>query len=125
MTSAAFASGGSAIVGQYLVTIALVCFAFTTILGWHYYGERCWYYLTGKRLGNNGIKVYQFIFLSLIAGGAFIQLDLIWMLADTVNGLMAIPNLIALIGLRKVIIGDTLTYFSVKRASTARQELTA
>lgn len=125
MTSAAFASGGSAIVGQYLVTIALVCFAFTTILGWHYYGERCWYYLTGKRLGDNGIKIYQFIFLSLIAGGAFIQLDLIWMLADTVNGLMAIPNLIALIGLRKVIIGDTLTYFAAKRASAAPQELTA
>lgn len=125
MTSAAFASGGSTIVGQYLVTIALVCFAFTTILGWHYYGERCWYYLTGKRLGDNGIKIYQFIFLSLIAGGAFIQLDLIWMLADTVNGLMAIPNLIALIGLRKVIIGDTLAYFAAKRASAAPQELTA
>ncbi|GIU50509.1 sodium:alanine symporter family protein [Shewanella sp. KT0246] len=115
MTSAAFASGGSVIVGQYIVTIALVCFAFTTILGWHYYGERCWNYLTQQRLGDKGIKVYQLTFLSLIAVGAFIQLDLIWMLADTVNGLMAIPNLIALIGLRHVILTETNHYFDKKK----------
>ena len=108
MTSAAFALGGSAVVGQYLVTIALVCFAFTTILGWHYYGERCWYYLVGER----GRRVYQVAFLVLIAGGAFIKLELIWLLADTVNGLMAIPNLIALIGLRHVIIAQTQDYFT-------------
>ncbi|MFT5789801.1 MAG: AGCS family alanine or glycine:cation symporter [Shewanella sp.] len=117
MTSAAFAAGGSAIIGQYVVTIALVCFAFTTILGWHYYGERCWYYLTGARLGEKGIRLYQLTFLSLIAVGAFIQLDLIWMLADTVNGLMAIPNLIALIGLRHVIIAETNKYFAKRRAA--------
>ncbi|QYJ85778.1 sodium:alanine symporter family protein [Shewanella mesophila] len=112
MTSAAFASGGSVMVGQYVVAIALVCFAFTTILGWHYYGERCWYYLSGKRLGEKGVKIYQLLFLSLIAVGAFIQLDLIWMLADTVNGLMAIPNLIAIIGLRHVILLETNKYFA-------------
>lgn len=117
MTSAAFAAGGSAIIGQYVVTIALVCFAFTTILGWHYYGERCWYYLTDKRLGEKGIKLYQLTFLSLIAVGAFIKLDLIWMLADTVNGLMAIPNLIALIGLRHVIMAETNKYFAKRRAA--------
>lgn len=108
MTSAAFASGGSALVGQYLVTVALVCFAFTTILGWHYYGERCWYYLMGDR----GLRLYQGLFLGLIAVGAFIQLDMIWLLADTVNGLMAIPNLIAIIGLRHVIHAETISYFS-------------
>ena len=117
MTSAAFAAGGSAIIGQYVVTIALVCFAFTTILGWHYYGERCWYYLSGSRLGEQGIKLYQLTFLSLIAVGAFIKLDLIWMLADTVNGLMAIPNLIALIGLRQVIMTETDKYFAKRRAA--------
>ncbi|WOT05661.1 alanine/glycine:cation symporter family protein [Shewanella youngdeokensis] len=121
MTSAAFSTGGSAIIGQYVVTIALVCFAFTTILGWHYYGERCWYYLTGARLGEQGIKIYQMIFLSLIAGGAFIQLDLIWMLADTVNGLMAIPNLIALIGLRHIIIAETDKYFAKRRAAVLNE----
>ncbi|EGM71462.1 alanine/glycine:cation symporter family protein [Shewanella sp. HN-41] len=107
MTSAAFALGGSAVVGQYLVTIALVCFAFTTILGWHYYGERCWYYLVGER----GLRLYQVVFVVLIASGAFIKLDLIWLLADTVNGLMAIPNLIAILGLRQVIIAETQRYF--------------
>ncbi|MGL5046155.1 MAG: alanine/glycine:cation symporter family protein [Shewanella sp.] len=108
MTSAAFALGGSAVVGQYVVTIALVCFAFTTILGWHYYGERCWYYLVGAR----GLRLYQVIFLVLIAGGAFIKLDVIWLLADTVNGLMAIPNLIAIVGLRHIIIAETQSYFA-------------
>ncbi|MCS6181226.1 alanine/glycine:cation symporter family protein [Shewanella baltica] len=108
MTSAAFALGGSAVVGQYLVTIALVCFAFTTILGWHYYGERCWYYLVGER----GLRLYQVVFLVLIAGGAFIKLDVIWLLADTVNGLMAIPNLIAIVGLRHIIIAETQSYFA-------------
>ncbi|BDM65740.1 transporter [Shewanella sp. NFH-SH190041] len=108
MTSAAFATGGNALIGQYLVTIALVCFAFTTILGWNYYGERCWTYLTADR----GSRVYQLIFLSLIAMGAFIKLDLIWMLADCVNGLMAIPNLIAIIGLRQVIVSETQGYFA-------------
>ena len=107
MTSAAFSLGGSAAIGQYLVTIALVCFAFTTILGWHYYGERCWYYLVGER----GLRAYQILFLGLIAGGAFIKLDVIWLLADTVNGLMAIPNLIAIIGLRHIIIAETQSYF--------------
>ncbi|MCL1035858.1 sodium:alanine symporter family protein [Shewanella submarina] len=108
MTSAAFATGGNALIGQYMVTVALVCFAFTTILGWHYYGERCWSYLTGDR----GRKVYQLVFLGLIACGAFIKLDLIWLLADTVNGLMAIPNLIAIVGLRHVIVAETRDYFS-------------
>lgn len=124
MTSAAFASGGSVIVGQYVVTIALVCFAFTTILGWHYYGERCWHYLTGNRLGQHGIKIYQWLFLGLIAAGAFIQLDLIWMLADTVNGLMAIPNLIAIIGLRDVILAETRHYFA-KRKQLIVEQITA
>ncbi|MCF1457920.1 MAG: sodium:alanine symporter family protein [Shewanella sp.] len=108
MTSAAFASDGNAVVGKYLVTVALVCFAFTTILGWHYYGERCWSFLTGDR----GRRIYQVIFLGLIACGAFIKLDLIWLLADTVNGLMAIPNLIAIIGLRHIIVVETQNYFA-------------
>lgn len=107
MTSEAFASGNG-LIGHYLVTIALVCFAFTTILGWHYYGERCWAYITNER----GRRLYQLIFLALIAMGGFIKLDLIWLLADTVNGLMAIPNLIAIVALRKVIISETEKYFS-------------
>lgn len=107
MTSAAFASGGNGLIGHYLVTIALICFAFTTILGWHYYGDRCWSYL----FGDASRRLYQLIFLALIALGGFIKLDLIWLLADTVNGLMAIPNLIAIIALRHVIAEETQNYF--------------
>ncbi|BAJ03576.1 alanine/glycine:cation symporter family protein [Shewanella violacea] len=114
MTSAAFSSGGSDILGLYVVTIALVCFAFTTILGWHYYGERCWYYLVGEK----GHRAYQGIFLSLIALGAFIKLDVIWLLADTVNGLMVIPNLIAIIGLRHIVYGETMSYFAKRDAQS-------
>ena len=107
MTSAAFSSATTPLIGQYLVTVALVCFAFTTILGWNYYGDRCWSYLTKSRW----IPLYRWIFLGLIASGAFITLDLIWLLADIVNGLMAIPNLIAIIGLRHLVLAETRSYF--------------
>ncbi|BCV42127.1 alanine/glycine:cation symporter family protein [Shewanella algae] len=107
MTSAAFSSATTPLIGQYLVTVALVCFAFTTILGWNYYGDRCWSYLTKGRW----IPLYRWFFLGLIASGAFITLDLIWLLADIVNGLMAIPNLIAIIGLRHLVLAETRSYF--------------
>ena len=107
MTSAAFSSATTPLIGQYLVTVALVCFAFTTILGWNYYGDRCWSYLTEGRW----IPLYRWVFLGLIASGAFITLDLIWLLADIVNGLMAIPNLIAIIGLRHLVLAETRSYF--------------
>mgnify|MGYP000329131600 CR=1 FL=1 len=86
--------------GGYLLMVGLVLFAFTTILGWNYYGERCVEYLVGVK----GIMPYRIIFIALVACGAFIKLDVIWILADIVNGLMAIPNLIALIGLSGVVV---------------------
>lgn len=108
MTNAAFSSGlGVPIIGQMIVTIGLMFFAFTTILGWNYYGERCIVYLTGVK----GIKPYRIIFIILVASGAFIKLELIWTIADIVNGLMAIPNLIALVGLSGVIVSETKQYF--------------
>jgi alanine or glycine:cation symporter, AGCS family len=116
MTSAAFAQGLDAQIGQYLVSIGLLFFAFTTILGWNYYGERCTEYLFGVK----AIKPYRLIYLGLVAGGAFLHLDMIWLLADIVNGLMAVPNLIGLIGLRHVVIAETRTYF--KRGSDSEAE---
>ncbi|MDO4431128.1 MAG: sodium:alanine symporter family protein [Lonepinella koalarum] len=107
MTNAAFSQGMGSSIGATIVTIGLLFFAFTTILGWCYYGERCFVYLFDIR----GIKIYRLIFIILIAFGAFIKLDTIWILADIFNGLMAFPNLIALIGLRKVIIEETKSYF--------------
>ena len=107
MTTLAFEQGLSPLIGQYVVTTGLVFFAFTTILGWNYYGERCVQYLFGQK----GIKPYKYFYILLVAGGAFLQLDLIWILADIVNGLMAIPNLIGLIGLRHVVIAETRLFF--------------
>lgn len=108
MTNAAFRSGlSSPILGEMIVTIGLMFFAFTTILGWNYYGERCMVYLAGVR----AIKPYRIIFIILVALGAFLKLDLIWIIADIVNGLMAIPNLIGLVGLSGVIVSETKKYF--------------
>ncbi|WP_435234636.1 alanine/glycine:cation symporter family protein [Psychromonas sp. PT13] len=110
MTTHAFAVGlDSDTVGPLLVSIGLIFFAFTTILGWNYYGERCVVYLFGTK----GILTYKVIFIALIASGAFLHLDMIWIIADIVNGLMAIPNLIGLIALRHVVIAETKLFFKL------------
>lgn len=114
MTSAAFVSAYG-FFGSQLLTIALVLFAFTTILGWNYYGERACIYL----FGNKGVLPYRLIFIALIASGAFLKLEAIWILADIVNGLMAIPNLIALIALSGVIVAETNKYMN-RHKKTAR-----
>ncbi len=106
MTNAAFSYDYGPI-GGYILTICLILFAFTTILGWNYYGERACQYLFGIK----GIVPYRVIFIILIASGAFLKLDAIWVLADIVNGLMAIPNLIALLGLSGVTVAETKRYF--------------
>ena len=109
MTSAAFASAYG-VLGSSLLTIALVLFAFTTILGWNYYGERACIYLFGTK----GVMPYRIIFIALIASGGFLKLEAIWILADIVNGLMAIPNLIALIALSGVVVAETESYLTRK-----------
>lgn len=103
-------------IGEYIVNIGLIFFAFTTIIGWNYYGERCMYYLAGI----HSIKIYKIIFIILIAIGPFMSLQFIFILADIVNGCMAIPNLIGLIGLRKEVIAETEEYF--KEESTCSIE---
>ncbi|WED23216.1 sodium:alanine symporter family protein [Vibrio sp. JC009] len=109
MTTHAFQVGlNSETFGPMLVTIGLMFFAFTTILGWNYYGERCVVFL----LGTKAVLPYKVIFLVLVASGAFLHLDMIWIIADIVNGLMAIPNLIGLIALRQVVIEETKQFFS-------------
>ncbi|MCW8996463.1 MAG: alanine:cation symporter family protein, partial [Psychromonas sp.] len=110
MTTHAFSIGlNSETVGPLMVSIGLIFFAFTTILGWNYYGERCVVYLFGTK----GILTYKIIFIGLIASGAFLHLEMIWIIADIVNGLMAIPNLIGLIALRHVVIAETKQFFTV------------
>ena len=105
MTGAAFTSFYGA-VGGVLLTVSLALFAFTTILGWNYYGERAVVYLAGR----GGILPYRVVFIVLIALGAFLKLEAIWILADIVNGLMAIPNLIALLALSGVVVRETRKY---------------
>lgn len=108
MTTHAFAVGlSSETLGPMMVSIGLMFFAFTTILGWNYYGERCVVYLFGTK----AVWPYKLIFVCLVASGAFLHLDMIWIIADIVNGLMAIPNLIGLIALRQVVIEETKRYF--------------
>ena len=89
MTTHAFAVGLNAeTLGPILVSVGLIFFAFTTILGWNYYGERCVVFLFGTK----AVLPYKVIFLALVASGAFLHLDMIWIIADIVNGLMAVPN---------------------------------
>ena len=107
VTNYAFAQGLGTSIGATIVTVGLLFFAFTTILGWCYYGERCFVYLVGIR----GVKLYRLAYIVLVGVGSFLHLNLIWIIADIVNGLMAFPNLIALIGLRKVVIEETKDYF--------------
>ncbi|MDY6306866.1 MAG: alanine:cation symporter family protein, partial [Oribacterium sp.] len=109
MTNSAFMTTYGSIGGS-LLTLSLVLFAFTTILGWNYYGERACIYLFGTK----GVLPYRLIFIVLVASGAFLKLEAIWILADIVNGLMAIPNLIALIALSGVIVAETKKYMDYR-----------
>lgn len=99
-------------IGPYLIMICLCLFAFTTILGWCYYGERCLEYLAGVK----GIGLYRCVFVGLIAMSGFLKLEVIWVLADIVNGLMAFPNLIGLIGLSGVVVTETKLYMNHLKA---------
>lgn len=117
LTTAAFNEGlPIEIVGTYIVNIGLMFFAFTTILGWNYYGERCAEYLMGVK----SIKYYRIIYIGLVGIGAFLPLGTIFIIADIVNGLMAFPNLVGIVGLRKIVISETNDFFielSNKQAS--------
>lgn len=90
--------------GPILVSIGLVFFATSTILGWSYYGEKCFQYLFPNRVA---VLAYRVVFVAFIYVGATASLDLVWILADVLNGLMAIPNLIGLLGLSGVVILET------------------
>lgn len=106
MTAAAFTKGfGGA--GNFMLMIGLCLFAFTTILGWNYYGERCAVYVWGTKF----IPTYRASFILIISCASFLKLEAIWAIADIVNGLMAIPNLIALVMLSGVVVSETKAYY--------------
>jgi AGCS family alanine or glycine:cation symporter len=111
LSAAAFESAMPG-VGAYILTVALVVFAFTTILGWSYYGERCWEYLVGTK----AILPFRLIWVIAVPFGAISQLDFAWLVADTLNGLMALPNLLSLLLLCPVVLKLTKDYFAQSRA---------
>src|SRR5690606_16212142 len=90
-----------------VLTVSLVLFAFTTILSWSYIGERCWTYLFGVKV----ILPFRLLWVVAVYFGALAELDFVWLLADTLNGFMAIPNLIALLLLSPVVIRLTRAHF--------------
>lgn len=107
LSAAAFESAMPG-VGGYILTIALVIFAYTTILGWSYYGERCWEYLVGTK----AILPFRVLWVLAVPFGAIAQLDFAWLVADTLNGLMAIPNLLSLLLLSPIVVKLTKDHFA-------------
>ncbi len=91
-------------IGSYVVTIGLAIFAYSTMIGWAYYGEECIVYIMGLKARTP----YRLIFCMVIALGAFLKVDMVWDFSDTMNGAMAIPNLIGLLGLSGVVAKKTL-----------------
>jgi len=96
--------------GELVVTLGLVFFAYSTILGWCYYGEKSIEYLFRER----AVKIYRVLFVIFVAVGTFLKLETVWTVADLMNGLMAFPNLVGLIGLSSVIVAETNKYFYKK-----------
>lgn len=99
--------------GAYIVAIGLILFAFSTVIAWGYYGEKCCEYIFGVR----SVWLYRAIYTLVIIPGAALKMEVVWMIADILNGLMAIPNLIALVSLSGVIIAETNLFLKYVKQS--------
>lgn len=106
LTSLAFAQ--IPVVGPVILVVGIVCFAYSTILGWAYYGERCVEYFAGKK----GLIPYRIIYVLVAAIAPIVALDLVWTIADILNALMAIPNLIAVLLLSPIVVKETKKYIN-------------
>ena len=93
----------------FLLMLCLVFFAFTTILGWDYYSERCLEYLSGKN--DKAVKVYRWLYILAVFIGPYMTVKAVWTIADIFNGLMAIPNMIAIFALSGVVVKETKDFF--------------
>jgi len=96
--------------GVVVVSVATVLFAYSTILGWSYYGEKAFEFLFGSRL----VRLYRVLFIAGVMVGAMMQLEFVWNFSDMMNGMMAIPNLIALLLLSNVVSAETTRYFKAR-----------
>ena len=117
ITNYAFNSGLPlpAIVSSFLLMLCLVFFAFTTILGWDYYSERCLEYLTGGNM--KVVKAYRWLYIFAVFIGPYMTVKAVWTIADIFNGLMALPNMIALFALSGVVTDETKRFFQKDRVS--------
>lgn len=106
MTTAAFSQ--IPVLGPVILVVGIITFAYSTILGWSYYGERCCEYLFGAK----GMLPYKIIFVSIVVVGPVLSLDLVWTISDILNALMAIPNLVAVLLLSGVVAKDTKYYLN-------------
>jgi AGCS family alanine or glycine:cation symporter len=104
LTKAAF--GSFPVVGPLILTVGLMTFVFSTILGWSYYGEKAVEYL----LGTSAIRPYRWLWVAAVMVGSVTSLNVVWTFADITNGLMAVPNLISLLVLHRVIAAETRQY---------------
>jgi AGCS family alanine or glycine:cation symporter len=107
LTTEAFGAGLGQ-TGEFIVALGLVLFAFSTMISWSYYGDRCFEYLLGSR----AIMPYRLVFCVFVVIGAIGGLEQVWLIADTLNALMAIPNLIALVGLAGLVSTESRDYLS-------------
>ena len=112
ITSAAFRMGlpFPAVVSSFVLMLCLTFFAFTTILGWNYYGERCVEYLFNRN--KNVVTTYRWLYILAVFIGPYMTVEAVWNIADIFNALMALPNLIALIALSGVVARETRAYFN-------------
>lgn len=109
LTSLAF--GQIPVLGPLILTLGIICFAYSTILGWAYYGERCVEYFAG-RFGKGVLIGYRCLYIAVAVIAPVVALDLIWLIADTLNAFMAIPNLIAVLLLSNEIVRETKKYIN-------------
>ncbi len=104
---------------SFILMICLVFFAFTTILGWNYYGERCLEYLSGKN--KTAVMIYRILYIAAVFIGPYMTVSAVWTIADIFNGLMALPNLVALFALNSVVAKDTKDYFKRLKAGELKE----
>jgi AGCS family alanine or glycine:cation symporter len=110
LSTLAFEQGIPKQIGNDIVAISLSAFAYSTILGWCYYGEKAIEYLFKE----GAVKPYRVLFTIMVFVGAVVDLDLVWTFADIMNGLMAFPNLIGLLGLSRVVVEETKKYLELE-----------
>ena len=100
--------------GKYVVILGLILFAYTTIMAWAYYGEKCFEYLFGAK----SVRLYRILYVGLILPGSCFALDIVWCFADIMNGLMVLPNMIALLAMSSLIKKETTSFVESERVNS-------